>query len=36
MIADLRLRTRLVIYNLETDSIDYLKDTAEITIYYPI
>ena len=36
IIGDLILRSELIIYNLETDSTDYLKDTAEITIYYPI
>jgi hypothetical protein len=29
IIADRILRSELIIYNLETDSVDYLKDTAE-------
>jgi len=36
MIADLTSRTGLPVRRVEVTSIDYLRDTADITIYYPL
>ncbi|MDO9538514.1 MAG: DUF4956 domain-containing protein [Methanocalculus sp.] len=36
LIADLRVRTGLDIIRCEVDCIDFLRDTADITVYYRI